>query len=94
MQYSCGLALQYLPYFLIAHTIAKPLGYPNDGFSVPYQLAITLGALITACIGLWYTRKSLLNYFSESTTSFSLLFIVFATNYLNFSTIDVGMTHT
>jgi len=93
MKYSMGLALQYSPFFLIAHALAEPLGYPADGFSRPYQLAISLGSLFMALLGLWLLRRVLLRYFSDGVTAVTLLTIAFATNYLNYSTIDGAMTH-
>ena len=83
MKYSMGLALQYSPFFLIAHALAEPLGYPADGFSRPYQLAISLGSLFMALLGLWLLRRILLRYFSDGVTAVTLLTIAFATNYLN-----------
>jgi hypothetical protein len=93
MKYSAGLAVQYLPFFLAAHAIAEPLGYPADGFSKPYQAAISFGSLLMALLGLYMLRRILLRYFSDGATAASLLTIVFATNYLNYSTIDGAMTH-
>ena len=40
VRYTMGTALLETPFFIMAHAIAKPLGYPNDGFSFPYQLMI------------------------------------------------------
>jgi len=93
LKYSSGMALQYLPFFLMAHLVAKPLGYLNDGFSLPYQLAIQLGALWMCLLGLWYLRKLLLEYFKDSTVAWVLFLLVIGTNYLNYASIDVGMTH-
>ncbi len=93
LKYSCGMAVQYLPFFLMAHLVAKPLGYLNDGFSLPYQLAIQLGALLMCLLGLWYLRKLLLEYFKDSTVAWVLFLLVMGTNYLNYASIDVGMTH-
>jgi hypothetical protein len=93
MKYSAGMALQYLPFFAIAHSVATFSGYPADGFSLPYQMAISFGSLLMAFLGLFYLRKSLLRYFSDTTTALTLVLIVAATNYLNYSAIDNAMTH-
>src|SRR6478736_5064464 len=93
MKYSSGQALQYLPFFTLGHLAAKLFGYPADGFSLPYQLAISIGALVVSFIGLYYLRKVLLRYFADSTTAIVLLVIVAATNYLNYAAIDGAMTH-
>jgi len=94
LKYSSGLSVLMSPYFAIAHTIASLNdNYPADGFSKPYQMAIGLGMLIYAFIGLWFFRKILLEYFSETTVALSILLLVFGTNYLNFSAVDQAMTH-
>lgn len=93
MKYSGGMALQYLPFFLMADALAKPLGYARDGFSIPYQLAIQIGGVLFALLGLWFFRKMLLLYFKDDTVAFVILLYVLGTNYLNYAAIDVGMTH-
>lgn len=93
MKYSAGMAVQYLPFFALGHAAARASSYPADGFSRPYQMAISLGSLLVAILGLWYLRKVLGRYFSDSATAFTLLLITLATNYLNYAAIDHAMTH-
>lgn len=94
MKYSSGWAVQFLPFFALGHTLARSGDeFPADGFSYPYQLAISLGALIYVLIGLIYLRKALRAYFGEGVTAAALLGIVFGTNYLNYAAIDGAMTH-
>lgn len=93
IKYSAGMAVQYLPFFLAAHALAEPLGYPADGFSRPYQVAISLGSLLVAFLGLWLLRSVLLRYFDDRSTAVTLLLIVLGTNYLNYAAIDGAMTH-
>lgn len=52
MKYSVGQALQFLPWFTLAHVAAGPLGFPADGFSSPYQYAISWGSLLIALLGI------------------------------------------
>ncbi|MFY7879240.1 MAG: hypothetical protein ACOVP6_04165 [Lacibacter sp.] len=93
MKYSSGQAFMMSPFFFAGHYIALKTHYLNDGFSYPYQIAIGLGMLIYAMVGLWYLRKVLLRYFSDGVTALSIITIVFATNYLNYAAIDGAMTH-
>jgi|GEM_PF-154869 hypothetical protein len=93
MKYASGMAMQYLPFFLVAHALAEPLGYPADGFSEPYQLAVQLGGVLFAMLGLWFLRRVLLYYYKDNTVAIVLLLYVLGTNYLNYAAIDVGMTH-
>lgn len=94
LKYSAGWAVQFLPFFALGHSMASAADeYPADGFSYPYQLAISLGALFYVLIGLIYLRRALRCYFSEGVTAATLLGIVFGTNYFNYAAIDGAMTH-
>ena len=94
MKYSIGQAVMMTPFFLAGHAYASVSDtYPADGFSKPYQRAIHWGSLFIAFIGLWFYRKNLLEYFDETATSFTLLFLTIGTNYLNYTAFDGAMTH-
>lgn len=93
MKYAVGQSLTYLPGFLVADVLAEPFGYPADGFSKPYQLAVSIMSLLIAFLGLFVLRKVLLHFFSEAVTAATLVIIVMATNYLNYTAIDGAMTH-
>ena len=93
MKYSAGMAVQYLPFFLAAHALAAPLGYPADGFSPPYQLAILGASVLMAILGLALVRRALRPRFGEWPTALTLLGIVLGTNYLDYSAIGGAMTH-
>jgi hypothetical protein len=93
LTYSSGMAVLYAPFFAVAHVVAKPLGYPTDGFSAPYQVAISFGSLFVCFIGIWYFRRLLLYYFSDSVTAIVILLLVVGTNYLNYTAIDGALTH-
>ncbi|MBO2012746.1 hypothetical protein [Hymenobacter negativus] len=93
MKYSAGMAVQYLPFFLVAHALSGPLGYPADGFSPPYQLALLIASLLVASLGLALVRRALLPRFGEWPTALTLAAIVLATNYLDYSAMGGAMTH-
>lgn len=93
MKYSSGQALQFLPWFAMAHWVAPKLGYPADGFSWPYQVAISWGSFLIAALGLWFLRRILLFYFSDGAVAATLIAVTFGTNYLNYTAIDGAMTH-
>lgn len=94
LRYPFGLAILELPYFFIAHIWAPMLGYPADGFSLPYQFMIFVGGMLIAFIGLYYLRRFLLAYFLDRTVAISLLLLTIGTNYLNFAGIEVGLSQT
>lgn len=93
MKYSMGLAVQYLPFFAIGHGVATLLEYPADGFSYPYQVAISWGSLLVAFLGLYFLRKNLRTYFSDVTVGLTLLALVLGTNYLEYASITGAMSH-
>ncbi len=94
MKHSCGQALQYLPFFGIAHFWASnSTKYEADGFSFPYQFLISIGSLLVALLGLFFLRRLLLLYFEDWIVALTLLCIVLGTNYLDYSAINGAMTH-
>ena len=93
MKYPIGMAILYLPFFLLAHFYASIGEFAADGFSWPYQYAMSMGAIFYALMGLIITRIVLLRYFSDLVTAMVLGVIVLATNYLNYTAIDGAMPH-
>lgn len=93
MKYLLGVSIIYSPFFAAGHFIAGLLDYPQDGFSAPYQLAISFAALFYAFLGFWVLRRILLNYFSDTTTMITLLLVALATNYVQYVSVDSGMSH-
>lgn len=92
-KYSVGQALQYLPFFVLGHAYALIGDHPADGFSPPYQFAISLGSLLVAFLGLWVLRRLLLRYYGDGIVAAVLLLIVLATNYLEYATVSGAMSH-
>jgi hypothetical protein len=93
IKYSMGQALQFLPWFLVGHASAHLFGYETDGYSAPYQLAISVGSFLIMLLGLWYLRRILLQYYTDKVVVIVLLLVAFGTNYLNYATTDGAMTH-
>lgn len=93
MKYSIGLAVLYSPFFLLGHAYALISDYPPDGFSWPYQAAISWGSIFIAFLGLWFCRNILRRFFSEIVTGICLILVACATNYLNYTAIDGAMGH-
>jgi hypothetical protein len=83
-----GMSLFYLPFFFAGHIFSAFQGYVTDGFSLPYQYSLVIGAIITTIIGLIFLRKIVLHFFSEKTSAIIILIIVFGTNYIQHLTLD------
>lgn len=93
MKYPIGMALVYFPFFLLGHIWALLSEYPPDGFSWPYQFALSMGMIVYSAIGLLVVRKILRKYFEDVVVAIVLGIIVLGTNYLNYVAIDGAMPH-
>ncbi|MFY7989966.1 MAG: hypothetical protein ACOVO3_04485, partial [Fluviicola sp.] len=92
-KYLGGVAIMEAPFFFIGHAIAYANDAPEDGFSWPYQYAIIFGAVFWYFVGLIYSRKVLLRYYSESITSLTLFAVILGTNLLQYVSVDGAMSH-
>jgi len=61
-KYLGGVAIMELPFFLIAHVVAKETGYPPDGFSPPYQYIVSFGIILYCILDIFLLRHILLRY--------------------------------
>ena len=91
--YLAGTAVMQLPFFLIGHLVATRAGYPVDGFSPPYQMAIAFGAIIYFILSLLLLRKILLRYFNDRVTAATLLLLALASNIIQYISVDGAMSH-
>jgi hypothetical protein len=81
MRYPIGLSIFYAPFYFIADLIAPHTSYPADGFSRPYQLSVLYGCLIYTLAGLYFIKKTLTVFFSDTVTALILIGIALGTNY-------------
>jgi len=86
--YTLGMAILYLPFFLIAHVWALLSEYPADGFSFPYQFIIANGVMVYIVAGVFMLRKVLLKFFTEKVTMLVLLFLLLGTTFFHESLAD------
>lgn len=93
LKYPMGMSVLYAPFFFMAHVLASPLGYPQDGFSDIYEMFIEFSGLFYLLFGLWYLRKLLLQLYGEKIAALSLLFVFFGTNLLYYATAEAAMSH-
>jgi len=93
MKYSCGLAVLYSPFFLIAHVLAEPLGFPADGYSLPYHVAIYWGCSLYVFLALLLLRAVIIKYYSDIITALTLLALGLGTNLLMYATFKSTESH-
>lgn len=81
IKYTSGMALLYLPFFLIGHLLAMAGGFPVDGYSTPYQYAILSGGMLYTIAGFIVLRKVLLRYYQDRIVAITLLTIYIGTSF-------------
>ncbi len=92
-KYLGGVAILELPFFTIGHIVALNSDYPADGFSPPYQYALAYGALLYTFLALLLLRNILLRYFDDRSVGVSMILLVLASNLIQYTSIDAGMSH-
>jgi hypothetical protein len=93
MKYSMGMAIFYLPFFLLGHGIALISGFPADGFSEPYQWCMIAGNMFYSILAIWLLLKVLLHFFNQNLTALLLVFIILGTNWLMTAMGSMMMPH-
>ena len=88
-----GMAILYLPFFIIGNNIAFTFDYDGLGYSSPFAWSIHIGTIVYVIIGFWYTRKTLLLFFNEWITALTILLLLFGTNLFYYTYREGEMTH-
>lgn len=93
IRYPMGLAVLHAPFFGLGHLFAKWLGYAQNGFSLPYQIAITCGSLFYISSSVLLLRTLLLRWFKDNIVALTLLLIFIGTNLVSQITVSATMPH-
>ena len=89
-----GVAILWLPFFLIAHLLSFLFGFATDGYSIIYQYSIAFAALFYAWLGFRLLVKLLTRLgSSEQLASFVTVIIALGTNLMFFTIIEGSMSH-
>lgn len=90
---SMGMAYLYSPFFFAGHIFASAVGEATNGYTWPYRLALSVSSILFLSIGLYYLRSTLLRHFSQAIVTLSCLAILFGTNLIFYSTIQLAYSH-
>jgi hypothetical protein len=95
IKFFCGTAIVQAPYVLVAHLYTMFFSDgPEDGYSIHYQLAILLSALISFLIGLYFTRQLLAALdVGEPAISWTLVALALGTGLPIYAIWHPGMSH-
>jgi hypothetical protein len=93
-KYFPGLAILWLPFFLLAHLFAWLEIFPRDGYSYPYQLMIALSAIWFLWMGARWLQRLLLRFgASLKNSAFITLAVTLGTNLIFFTIVEGSMSH-
>jgi hypothetical protein len=93
IKHPIGWSFCLLPFYLTAHFYCS-LGFAQaNGYSMPYQNALSLGLLCYLLLGLYFLRKFLLCYFSDLAVATVLIAITLGSNLLWYSSFEGFMPH-
>lgn len=89
-----GVSVLLLPFFAMASLLAYVFHFPMDGYSFPFQLSVSIAALLYAVVGLIYLKKLFqLHSIGDKTSALVILLLFFGTNLLNYTLSEAGMSH-
>lgn len=92
-KYTAGVAVLQAPFFVLGHLIAWLSGYPRDGYSLPYMMAIHLANFFYACIGLFLLYRPLSREVGRKMAGIALLTIALASSVFHFQVYRGPMAH-
>ena len=93
MKYPLGMAVFYLPFFVLGHLTALLLGAPTDGLSAPYNAWMALGSVSYSFIGIYFTFRVLQRHFTVKSAAIALIVVLLGTNWLITHGISMMMPH-
>lgn len=93
IRFFAGMSYMFAPGFLAGHIIALLTDYPADGFSLPYQRSLLASGMLISLLGLYFSRKILLQYFNDLSTAITLVFFFAGSNLIFFYTFGNDAPH-
>ena len=92
-KYLGGISILQLPFFAAAHGFALVSDYPADGFSPPYQLALSFATPVYFVLILLLLRRILLRYYDDEVVAVTLVLLFLASNAIEYTAIEAGHSH-
>lgn len=92
-KFPLGWALASAPWFEAAHLFSRACGWPTTGWEPPYQIALWLGQLCYAWLGLWFAWRVLVRLFPPRESALALLLTWLASPLVYYQTAGLSMTH-
>jgi hypothetical protein len=93
VQYTIGIALMELPFFLIAHLQSTLMDSNQDGFGNVYCQWIKISNIVYFLLGFWLAFLSLRRFYNSDLARFVCFIIFLGSNMLFFTSYHFGMSH-
>ena len=92
-KYPPGVAILWLPGYLLATLISKLTHLPINGYNYIYQFFAGLSGVFYLSLGLLFLYKTLLQFVSRKTSILTLAILFFSTNLFYYSFFEPAMSH-
>ena len=93
-KYFCGVAVMQTPFFLTALAGSRIFGIDPDGYTILFQLSVSVAALFYFSLGIYFLSRLLIRMnFSRFIVLSVLLLISFATNLFYYASSEPCMSH-
>lgn len=92
-KYSSGVAILQAPFFLVAHALANPFNFQNDGFSIIYQRLVLISSIVYLWLAALLFYLLLRQHFSLLISSMCSLILISGAGALLYATREAGMSH-
>ncbi len=88
-----GLAILYMPFFLMGHLVALVTGAETTGYSPPYFFFLLASSVFYLMLGLLALRRVLLKYVPDNIAGIVIAILFWGTNLYWYSTFEATMSH-
>lgn len=88
-----GMALMYSPFFALGYKVASNSNEQLTGFSEGFATCLHWGSIFYSLLGLIFLRNFLVKFFSEKTTTLTLVVVFFGTMLFYYTYGDSEMPH-
>jgi len=92
-RYTYAVALMQAPFYFLANAFVAENDPNPPGFSKSHHKSVNVAAVFWLVIGLLFLSKFLLLFYAKRVVLLTSFFILFATNLLNYSIDETGMSH-
>jgi hypothetical protein len=91
--FTLGLAVVWLPFFLLGHLLAGLMGYPQDGYSPPYGVAFMFGASVLAGAAITVAFRLARRFSGTMPAAAAAVTLYAGTNLLHYCVEQSNMSH-